>query len=379
MTESIIGDEVGHEKGVMEVSPFQDFLGRVVARYPAFVLKLGQLETRWLNHSLSTTKIDRPLYINGLARSGTTILLELLTSHPAVASHKYRDFPLVHMPYCWNWFVERSSSGSNEAVERAHKDRIFVSPESPEAMEEILWMAFFPRCHDPSVSQVLGAEDTYRDFEAFYCDNIRKLLIARKAGRYLSKGNYNVSRIGYVGRLFPDARFIIPVRDPTDHIASLMKQHRLFCEEEARNPKVLAYMQRAGHFEFGLDLRPINFGNLDTVLRIQRLWSGGDQVKGWAAYWASVYSFIADVFENDRSLAERMLIVDYNDLCEAPAEALRRIYSHCELEVEELTLKEQASRISAPTYYKPVFSKVEKEAIEEETGRSVERIRRLKQ
>ena len=198
-----------------------------------------------------------------------------------------------------------------------------------------------------------------------------------KAGRYLSKGNYNISRIGYLGRLFPDARFVIPVRDPVDHVASLMKQHRLFCEEEARNPKVLAYMQRAGHFEFGLDLRPINFGNLDTVLRIQSLWSGIDQVRGWAAYWSSAYSFIADLFEKDKSLAERMLIVDYSDFCKAPAEMLRRIYSHCELEVEEPVFKEQGVRVSAPTYYKPAFSKAEIGMIEEETGRSVERIRRL--
>jgi hypothetical protein len=367
----------GHKKSTMQVSPLQDFLGKVAARYPSFLLKLGQLETRWLNHSLDATKIDRPLYITGLARSGTTIILELLASHPLVASHKYRDFPLVHVPYWWSWFIERASSGSDEAAERAHKDRILVSPESPEAMEEILWMAFFPRCHEPGVSQVLGAEDSYREFEAFYCDNIRKLLMARKAGRYLSKGNYNISRIGYVGRLFPDARFVIPVRDPVDHVASLMKQHRLFCEEEARNPKVLAYMQRAGHFEFGLDLRPINFGNLDTVLRIQRLWSGNDQVKGWAAYWASAYSFIADLFEKDKSLAERMLIVDYSDFCKAPAEMLRRIYSHCELEVEEPVLKEQGVRVSAPTYYKPAFSNAEIGVIEEETGRSVERIRRL--
>jgi len=362
----------------MQVSPLQDFLGRVVERYPKFLLRLGRLETRWLKDAVDATKIDRPIYVAGLARSGTTIMLELLASHPHLASHRYRDFPLVHVPYWWNWFVEHAGAKGNGAAERAHKDRIMVSPESPEAMEEIFWMAFFPRCHDLSVTQVLGVKDACPEFEAFYRDSIRKLLMARKAGRYLSKGNYNISRIEYLGRLFPDARFIVPVRDPAGHIASLMKQHRLFCAEEARDPKVLDYMRRVGHFEFGLDLRPINFGDLDAVTRVQKLWASGQHVRGWAAYWASAYSFIADLFDkDDKSLARRMLIVHYRNFCAAPAAVLRRVYHHCELEVERRVFEEQAARISAPTYYKTDFSKADLEAIEEETSDCQRRIERL--
>ncbi len=245
-------------------------------------------------------------------------------------------------------------------------------------MEEILWMAFFPRCHDPGVSQVLGAEDKHPEFESFYSDSIRKLLMVRTAGRYLSKGNYNMSRIGYLGRLFPDARFIIPVRDPVGHVASLMKQHRLFCTEETRDPRVLAYMQRAGHFEFGLDLRPINFGDLDAVTRVRQLWASGEEVRGWAAYWSSAYSFVADLFERDQSLAQRMLIVHYGDFCASPTEVLRRVYRHSELEVEERLFEEQAARISAPTYYRPEFSQADLRTIEEETDTCLKRIQRLK-
>ena len=34
-----------------------------------------------------------------------------------------------------------------------------ITAESPDALEEMLWMAFFPRCHDASVSSLLGAAD----------------------------------------------------------------------------------------------------------------------------------------------------------------------------------------------------------------------------
>lgn len=39
------------------------------------------------------------MYIAGLARSGTTILLEKLATHPDVVTHRYRDDPPIFSPY----------------------------------------------------------------------------------------------------------------------------------------------------------------------------------------------------------------------------------------------------------------------------------------
>ena len=35
------------------------------------------------------------------------------------------------------------------AVERAHGDRLMITPSSPEAMEEPIWMHFFDNAHNP--------------------------------------------------------------------------------------------------------------------------------------------------------------------------------------------------------------------------------------
>lgn len=334
---------------------------------PSFFLRLGKLESSWFEDDLEEIEIDRPIYIAGLARSGSTVLLELLASHAESAAHQYKDFPFVHMPIWWNGFLNRASRKDPPAVERAHQDRIMISPSSPEAMEEILWMAFFPQCHDPAVSAILDHEERRPDFEEFYRDHIRKMLLIRKGTRYVCKGNYNISRLEYIHRLFPDARFIIPVRDPVGHIASLMKQHRLFSEVETRDPRVLSYMQRAGHFEFGLDRRPVNFGDGESIIRIKKLWQEGHEVRGWAAYWSSAYSYIASLYEKNKSLAARMLVVSYEEFCKAPADALRKIYHHCELDVKDEVLQKQADRISAPDYYKPDFSDNDLAIIREET------------
>ncbi|HEX5078710.1 MAG TPA: sulfotransferase [Geminicoccaceae bacterium] len=361
----------------MQVPRSIHMLSTLAERHPTLLLRLGRWEASWAADDLAGQSIDRPIYVTGLARSGSTILLELLAAHPEVATHQYRDFPLIPIPLWWNWFLERASRAEIPPVERAHKDRIAVTPESPEAMEEVLWMTFFPDCHDAARSNLLGAQHSAPGFEAFYRDHIRKLLLLRQGRRYVAKGNYNVSRLGYLRTLFPDACFVVPVRDPVGHIASLMKQHRLFCAEETRDSRILDHMRRSGHFEFGLDRRPINFGDLATVRRIETLWQEGREVEGWAHYWASVYGHVADLLERDRAVAERTLLVHYDDLCARPDAILERLYRHCGFEVAEATRREQAARIAAPTYYKAAFADDETGIIRAATDATAARIRRL--
>src|SRR3546814_13405511 len=80
------------------------------------------------------------------------------------------------------------------------------------------------------------AETDCPEFERFFRDHLRKLLWVRRRPRYLSKANYSVTRMAYLLTLFPDARFVLPLRDPAAHIASLVKQPRLFCQG-ARRPQ----------------------------------------------------------------------------------------------------------------------------------------------
>lgn len=360
----------------MQVPRSIHMLSTLAERHPALLLRLGRWEASWAGDELAEQSVDRPIYVTGLARSGSTILLELLAAHNEVATHQYRDFPLIPIPLWWNWFLDRASRES-QPVERAHKDGIAVTPESPEAMEEVLWMAFFPTCHDPAVSNVLSGQDSAPEFAAFYRDHIRKLLLLRQGRRYLAKGNYNVSRLGFLHKMFPDACFVVPVRDPVGHIASLMKQHKLFCAEETRDPHILDHMRRSGHFEFGLDRRPINFGDSETVQRIQVLWQAAGEVEGEALYWASVYGFVADLLERDPAVAERTLLIHYDDLCAEPDAVLERLYEHCGLAVDEGARREQAARIAAPTYYKPNLSDDEIGMIRAATDATAARIQGL--
>ena len=174
--------------------------------------RLGDWETRLLNKRLRAVPLDRPVFITGLARAGTTILLRKLSELPDFASHRYADFPFLFTPYVWSRLRRLAPARPERPRERMHADRIMVTAESPEAMEEILWRAFFPALHDPARSNVLDSQVREAEFEGFFTDHIRKLLLARGAGRYVSKNNYNVTRLSYLAR--PLSRQPVPARSP---------------------------------------------------------------------------------------------------------------------------------------------------------------------
>lgn len=350
------------------VDALQHWLGGLVERCPRLLKRAGDWESRCLRAQLDAVPVERPIFIAGLARSGTTVLLELLAGHPHTATHRYRDFPLLHLPWAWNRFLELAPRRTAPPVERAHRDGIRVTPESPEAFEEVLWMAFFPRLHDPQRSAVLDAGTRAPAFEGFYRDHLRKILLLRAGRRYLSKGNYNLTRLDYLLRLFPDARLVVPVRDPVWHIASLDKQHRLFLRAQAGNPRALAYLRRAGHFEFGADRRPINAGDTDEIRRILALWDRGEAVEGWARYWAHVHGFLAGWLAARPRLRSAVHLVAYDALCADPSGTLAGVLEHCGLPRDDGLLEAAARRIRPPGYYQPRFSRRERTLIERHAG-----------
>ena len=357
-----------------EVARWVDRLGGFISRHQGLWTRLGDLETRLIAHDLDGIRVDRPIYVSGLARSGTTILLEVLARHPLTVTHRYSDYPPVFTPYFWNRMLERTPQRAAEPVERTHKDGIKVTPESPEALEEVIWMAFFPEIHQPDRCAVLDARTSNPDFERFYRDHIRKLLRVRGGSRYLAKGNYNVTRLEYLLELFPDARFVIPVREPRWHIASLMKQHALFCAGGRHHADSVRHLQRVGHFEFGLDRRPINTGDAAAIERVQACWDGGAEVEGWARYWSQIYGYVADRLEANPKLRAATLVVRFEELCRAPQATLAAVLDHCALSMTEDALAGLAAMLRFPTYYEPRFAPEELAAIARHTRTSAERL-----
>lgn len=356
-----------------QVSKWDHWLGNQIANHPRRWIALGNFDTRIAADAIDGVKIEQPVFVAGLARSGSTILLETLARHPDAATHRYRDYPPVFTPFLWNRFVDLAPGSKNVAVERTHADGIEITPESPEAFEEMIWMAFFDHLHDIDHSNVLGGDVSNPAFENFYKEHIRKLIHVRGGRRYISKANYLVTRMEYLLSMFPDARFVLPVRDPVWHIASLAKQHDLFCRGEAGNPKALHHMQHVGHFEFGLDRRPINTGDVHATQEIAELWQTGKEVEGWAKYWSNLHHFLADRLEANEALRAATLVVHYEDFVANPRSILEKLFTHTGLANASPIIDAVAPTIHAPDYYRPKFSDAEIALIRDLTGIAAER------
>lgn len=350
----------------LPVSLTLDWMARLVGNHPQAWIAFGNFESKLLAPDLTPLHIRQPVYIAGLARAGSTVLLEMLAAQRGAVTHRYQDFPFVFTPYWWNMVLKCLPWRNKKKRERAHGDGIMISPQSPEAMEEMLWMSFFPYLHHASQSEVMEAPHPV--FERFYCDHIRKLLLAHGGERYVCKNNYNVTRMAYLHTLFPDARFVIPVRNPATHIASLMRQHERFCSAGEKNPRVVRQMMISGHFEFGPGRQPIHAGDARRVQDIQEAWRRGDEITGWALYWDMLHRFLRQQLQCNAALEKQALVVRFEQLTSQPKETLRTLLAHCGFAEDAAWLDRQATALHAPDYYQPLLSEADTARITEIAG-----------
>ncbi len=341
--------------------PFYWSVRGVHAAAPLFV-GLGNLETLLLGRRLSAQRVDRPVYICGLPRAGTTITLQMLSEHPDVVTHKYADFLMPYMPWVWNKVFPRIPvDAMRKPVPRIHRDRIEVTRDSAEMGEEILWEHFFPHIHDEANYSVLDATTSNPAFERFYSEHLRKLALVRGRSRYVSKAIMCVVRMQYLRKLFPDAEFLLYIRNPIDHVASLIKQDRIWAELERDDPRQIEIIELTGHHEFGPHQVMANVGNPEELREIRRLFDEGSWAKSRARYWAYAYGFVAKQLRDDPELARRVCIVRYEDLCGDSLVTIDRIVAHTGLDPTSFagTREAYGNKLSFPDYYKPAFSDAE--------------------
>ncbi len=267
-----------------------------------------------------------PVYIAGLARSGTTVLLQVLYASRAFATLTYRKMPFVTAPQLWSKFPS-ALHRTAEPRERAHGDRLHVGFDSPEAFEEPFWTMLtegkFIRANG------LDAHNIGSDRLADYRRYVANILAASKMpeARYLAKNNNNVLRIASLRRAFPDACILAPFRNPWDHARSLLSQHRRFCALHAEDPATLSYMNWLGHFEFGANFKPFN---VDPEAP-PRDGEEADTPDYWVRYWRCVYRYLLRRHERD------VMFFDYDRFCREPVRTLERLAAAIDLEPARLT------------------------------------------
>lgn len=242
------------------------------------------------------------VFVAGLARSGTTILMRSIYNSNEFCSLTYRDMPFILAPNVWE---KISSSFANQmtAVERMHKDGILEDYNSPEAFEEVFWRTFAGRNYifNNGLSLMTARKSVLEDY-IIYIDLILKKYSQK---RYLSKNNNNIIRLASIRKAFPNSIIIIPFRDPIQHSLSLLKQHEYFCRLHKEDKFSFEYMQWLGHYEFGMNHRPFIHSKIHTIKFKKHT------LEYWMTQWINTYNFLLDNYSFDK----KVVFLSYEAFC----------------------------------------------------------------
>lgn len=288
-------------------------LHRVALGSPA-ALELGfELERARFGAAAAALSPRPPVFVTGLARAGTTVLMQMIHRADAFAALTYRDMPFALAPNTWAGLT-RHLRRAVARTERGHGDGLDHDLDSPEAIEEVFWRthesAHYQRAdglcaHVPTP----GTLDRFRLYMRLVC-------LRHGTDRYLSKNNANVLRLGSLAQGLPGAVLIHPFRDPFEQAASLLAQHRRACELGRADRFRADYMRWLGHHEFGVHQRRFLLPPGSTVE------GDPDRLVFWLRTWTGVYSHL---LAQSNAVAARQCFVDYDRLAVGDPALLDRL------------------------------------------------------
>lgn len=306
------------------------FLSKLLHRF-ALKSSVMEMSFEW-EKTLFSNKLtpgltdSRHVFVSGLARSGTTALLNLLYQTGAYASLLYEDMPFILSPnFQKNLFPMKETK---PVKERAHGDGIFIGSKSPEALDEPFWKwalsgEFIKNdrltIHSPGIKVL----DDYKKYVNF-------ILLKNYRGKklnFLSKNNNNVLRLQALKEAFPGSAFIVTFRNPLQHALSLYNQHKHFSELQKKDKFTLFYMNALGHFEFGLNQKPFFLNQPDDFSRLVSY--SKDNINFWLLSWKNYYQYILTNF------TDQCYFIAYERLCSSPSEVLDNLFLKLEMEKPE--------------------------------------------
>lgn len=286
---------------VNHYSRLEQLLHALVLSSQAVRVATFDLESALVQQHVNTQ--EDHVFISGMARSGTTALLNSIYVSGCFASLTYSDMPFVMAPNLWS---KLNFGGKlHRTLERAHGDRVLISTVSPEAFEEVFWKTF------PESSST--NEIKFRQF-------VRHILVNCRKKRYLSKNNQSYQRLSLIAKIFPKSTILIPFRSPISHAYSLLGQHVRFLQASEEDPFMAKYMSLIAHCEFGPNYSP---GYTQAIE-----YSNPLDINHWLEQWVLTYEKLAVEIT---AIANAHLVC-YEKLC-ADEKSWQNIKETCQIDI----------------------------------------------
>ena len=272
------------------------------------------------------------IFISGLARSGTTALMNKIFHTGEYASLQYSNMPMLLSPNLWKKKLKI------EKHERAHNDGIIIDGNSPEEFDEYFWKAFLK---DSYIDDYLHPHEVGVDELKKYITYIKLLCFSKQKNKYISKNNNNILRLSSLLSI-ENAKVFILYRKPLEHAASLMKLHKRFAEDQKSDSFALDYFNWLGHHEFGLGHKPFKFDN-ESVEKLTEYQT--DDFNYWLVIWINYYSYLL------RKENSKVQLIAFEDLINEP----QQVYDHVESTTTLNTRLTAEKRHTPSTYNIPDY------------------------
>ena len=293
-----------NESGYSELS---QLLHRIALNNYYIALKLFKQETKKIKRKGLERRQDFVI-ISGLARAGTTSMMNDLAKIDAFVSLSYANMPFLLCPNLWAKFYKPKS---NELKERSHKDGILIGLNSNEAFEEYFFKvkANDSYIKDSYLSEYEISREDYGDYLDYHC-----IIKHDNKKTYLAKNNNFLLRYKSVREFNDSFIMVILYRDPLTHAASLMEKHNDYKKMQKEDPFVLEYMNWLGHYEFGENQKTFIFNITEDSFQDDRA-----SLDYWLKFWINYYSYVITIHHPNT------ILINYDAYCKNPKETIGTI------------------------------------------------------
>ncbi len=236
-------------------------------------------------------EIDQPIFIVGVPRSGTTMLMSILSQHPDLGWFSSKDLKNIF---------------TKEFKKFAYlRRRIFDMRDFPFGKDEFNKTYFSTRVYPVEFGLIW--DSTFQEFwnpkiSTEYLNLLKKTIIdiikKNKKKKFISKVPRNSIRISSINKVFSNPKFIHIIRDPRDVVNSMIKRAKEY---------------PTGYF--GIPLRNYPKETDSTILH--------------SLQWAQVIKEIKNSANNLNS--NQYLEVYYKEFVEEPERKLKEITEFCNL------------------------------------------------
>lgn len=263
-----------------------------------------------LKSSISDEYHHQNVFITGLARAGTTALLQSLDSTNIFGSLRYKYMPFILSPKLAEAFAIFSNKKFSKGIERIHNDGILIGSNSPECLDEIYWIntASCKFKFSNELKSYKVSKDELKGFSFL----INRYLDIENKNRFLIKNNNSHLRILDLSRFFPESFFLVMFREPISHANSLLKLHKNLLEIHKKDKFVSEYMNLIGHWEFGQNKKPFIYYEYqkDILFKVNSV-----TIEYWLYQWIFTYEWILDILIKNKSYLKNIRLVCYEELC----------------------------------------------------------------